>query len=276
MKSLKYSIIGLFAVSIVFVAGNSFAQMFNVFAESLGNDQVQLFRRTAYDRGPGTFADGYSDPSTSGVDILAASTIISSEINTMEGNYLAEISDLVIDPSNGRVSNVVLNHVPMMGAKDVDIPFSALLRAGQTIFVHRTPEGVYHQFTGEAPYWSEGLYICSKEKEPAGGYRASKLIGSSVRTSKGEELGRIDDLGVDSKEGRVVYLVVSHEGMEGKIVPFSPLRSAGNAFTLNIAKEQFEAASAYSVQTAQAAWKPSYGLSPIAEYNWVVKWPAGR
>ena len=84
-------------------------------------------------------------------------------------------------------------------------------------------------------------------------------------------------LGIDSKEGRIAYLVVSQEGMEGKVVPFSSLlKRAGSGFALNITKEQFAAAPAYRVQTAQVGWKPPYGLDPIAEYNWVVNWPVGR
>lgn len=277
MKLIKYPIIGLLIVSVVFVATNSFAQRqtplpWNGFAALLGDEWIQWFRRNAYDRGPGAPIEGYSESSPYNFDIFTASTMISSELKTTGGQYLAEIRDLVIDPSNGRISNVVLDRVQMMGAKDIEIPFSAVLKTGQTIFVHRTPEDVY-QFSGEAPYWSEGLYVCSKEKEPAGSYRASKLMGSPVRTSKGQELGRIDDLVIDSKEGHIEYLVVSPDDMKGKkvVVPFSLLsRSAENAFALNITKEQFGAAPAYSLQSEQVDWKPPYGLNPYAEYNWVV------
>lgn len=280
MKLIKHPIIALFIVCIVFIATNSFAidsfrqtpLPWNGFAALLGDEWIQWFRRNAYDRGPGTPIEGYSNSSPYSLDIFKASTMISSELRTAQGDYLAEIRDLVIDPSSGRISNVVLDHVRMMGAKDVEIPFGAVLKTGQTIFVHRTPEDL-HQFSGEAPYWSEGLYICSREPEPVGSYRASKLMGSLVRSSKGEELGRIDDLVINSKEGHIDYLVVSPDGTEAKkvVVPFSLLsKSVENAFALNITKEQYAAAPAYRLQGQQVDWKPPYGLSPYAEYEWVV------
>ncbi len=279
MKLIKYPIIGLFIVSVVFVATNSFATdsftqtplPWSAYIAGLGQ-QLQDLRKSLYDRGPGAPIEGYSNPSPYSLDIFTASTMISSELRTAQGDYLAEIRDLVIDPSNGRISNVVLDHLQMMGAKDIEIPFSAVLKTGQSIFVHRTP-GDVHQFSGEAPYWSEDLDICSKVPEPAGSYRASKLMGSSVKTSKGQELGRIDDLVIDSREGHIAFLVVSSDGMKGKqvVVPFSLLsRGAENAFALNVSREQFATAPAYRLQGDQVDWKSPYGLRPYAEYDFVV------
>ena len=157
--------------------------------------------------------------------------MISSELKTPQGTYLAEISDLVIDPANGHVSNVVLARVRGMGSKDLVIPFSAVTKTGEATYLYNVPEDVY-QFIGEAPYRSWGLNLHSEQK-PAAGLTASKLIGAMVRTSKGEDLGQIEDLVVDHMGGHVLNLVVS--GTKGKptAVPFSSLSESGKgAFIL--------------------------------------------
>ena len=53
------------------------------------------------------------------------------------------------------------------------------------------------------------------------------MIGAMARTSKGEDLGRIEDLIIDHMGGCVVNLVVS--GKDGKLVkvPFSTLSKSG-------------------------------------------------
>lgn len=59
--------------------------------------------------------------------------------------------------------------------------------------------------------------------------RATKIIGTDVKNTKGEDLGDIKDLVVDSQNGRVEYAVVSFGGVLGMgtklfAVPMSVLR----------------------------------------------------
>jgi len=217
MKSIKYYLMGLFILSLVLVSSNSFSQVSSWWAEMQGKDIMEHLRKFGVP-GAGGPITGYSQPSASGEDTFVASTMIWSQLKTPQGDYLAEIKDLVIDPVSGRVSNVVLTRIRGMGAEDVAVPFSTVSKIGQNIFIHRAPEDVY-QFYGQTPYWSEGLYICSKVQPPTGSYRTSKLIGSVARTPKGQDLGRTDDL-VISTDGLVVSLVVSDNG-KMVTVPFS-------------------------------------------------------
>ena len=236
MKLLKYSIFGLIILSLVFVAGNSFSQL-----SMYTPDELQHLRRFGVPGAGGVFTS-YSERFGGA---FAASAIIRSELKTPEGHYVAEIIDLLIDPVNGRVSDVVITHIRGMGAKKVVVPFNTVSRTGGAIFVYNAPEDVY-RFHGMAPYWSEGSHVYSKHEEPMGGYRTSKLIGAMVRTSNGEDLGRIDDLLIDSADGRIVSLGVSRLGGKTVAVPFSALsRSGEDAFVLDTTVKALEAAPAF-------------------------------
>jgi PRC-barrel domain len=70
----------------------------------------------------------------------------------------------------------------------------------------------------------------------AAGYRASKVIGSSVVNDANETIGKIDDLLV-SLDGKQPYAVLSIGGFLGMgsrlvVVPYDELRFAGNKVTL--------------------------------------------
>jgi sporulation protein YlmC with PRC-barrel domain len=218
MKSIHYSILGLIIISLILVAGNSFAQTLKGVPGAGG-----VFK---------SYSEQFGDP-------FPASAMIWSELKTPDGHYVAEIIDLLIDPANGRVSDVVITHIRGMGSKKVGVPFSSVSRNGANIFIYNAPEDAY-RFHGMAPYWSEGSHVYSKHEEPMASYKTSKLIGAMVRTSKGEDLGRIDDL-VISTDGQVGDLIVSHMGKR-VAVPFRDLsRSGEDAFVL----KTLDAAPAY-------------------------------
>src|SRR6201982_2419191 len=70
----------------------------------------------------------------------------------------------------------------------------------------------------------------------AAGYRASKVIGSSVVNDANETIGKIDDLLV-SPDGKQPYAVLSIGGFLGMgtrlvVVPYDTLKFAGNEVTL--------------------------------------------
>src|SRR4030042_294324 len=112
MKLIKYSMLGLFILSLVFVAGDSIsAPIFSPFPAYY----VEYLKQFKGLPGSGALlTGGYSTPSA--IHWVAGSTMMSSELKTPQGNYLAEISDLLIDPANGRVSNVVITRIQGMGA----------------------------------------------------------------------------------------------------------------------------------------------------------------
>jgi sporulation protein YlmC with PRC-barrel domain len=57
-----------------------------------------------------------------------ASTIIGSEVKNEQGNYLGRITDLMIDPADGRIAFAVLSHGGVLGIpmRFVAVPFRAL------------------------------------------------------------------------------------------------------------------------------------------------------
>jgi len=70
----------------------------------------------------------------------------------------------------------------------------------------------------------------------AAGYRASKVVGSSVVNDKNEAIGRIDDLLV-SLDGKEPYAVLSIGGFLGMgthlvVIPYDTLKFADNKVTL--------------------------------------------
>ena len=70
----------------------------------------------------------------------------------------------------------------------------------------------------------------------AAGYRASKVIGSSVVNDANETIGKIDDLLI-SPDGKQPYAVLSVGGFLGMgtrlvVVPYDELKFTGNKVTL--------------------------------------------
>lgn len=74
--------------------------------------------------------------------------------------------------------------------------------------------------------------------------RATKIIGTDVKNSKGEDLGDIKDLVLDPMNGRLAYVVVSYGGVLGMgdklfAIPWSAVRWTADKdyFLLDMDKE---------------------------------------
>jgi sporulation protein YlmC with PRC-barrel domain len=228
MKKIMYSVMTLFAFSILFVGvGTSSSQEFQ-------EGMITLY--------------GQSD--IKGRDTLEASSMIGAQLLTAEGNYLGQISDLVIDSGTGHILEVVLSDVPGKGAESVTVPFAALSHTGDDIFVFNRPEEYIGRFRSdgrpslEEPFahWAETRFLYSIEPIPMGAFSATTLMGAPVQTSKREEVAQVNDLVIDFRNDQVVYSVLSDVGgSQGKMVavPFSELSKSGrNAFTLHTTREK--------------------------------------
>lgn len=83
-----------------------------------------------------------------------------------------------------------------------------------------------------------------------GAQRAADIIGNEVKNTSGERLGKISDLVISSKKGRIVYALVSSGGVAGlgdtvRAVPFSVLSTdydAKGALTLDITLDRWNSA----------------------------------
>jgi len=230
MKKIAYSAMALFAV-VIFFAG-------------VGISSSQEFPEGAITL--------YGQSDIRGWDTLPASGMIGAQLLTPEGDYLGVISDLVVDPNTGHILEAVLSDVPGKGAQQAAVPFVALSHTGDGIFVLNIPDSFPVWYQGwesslespEPPYshWAELRYYYSVEPTPAGSFNVSALIGAPVETSKGEGVGRVNNLVIDFRNDQIAYSVLSDVGgMGGRMVavPFNELsKSGGNFFTLHTTKEK--------------------------------------
>ncbi len=192
----------------------------------------------------------FGQPNISSWDSLEASRMVVGQLTTASGEYLGRIRDLVIDPENGHILEVVLSDVQGKGGEEVSVPFAALSHAGNNTFVLDKPVEYRWRFSNvggpffEEPYpqWAEIQFIYSTPPTPTGAYRLSALMGAPVRTSKGDEVGRVNDLVIDLTKNQLVYLVLSDVGeREEKMVavPFKELsKGDGNVYTVRVTKEK--------------------------------------
>jgi sporulation protein YlmC with PRC-barrel domain len=116
-------------------------------------------------------------------------------------------------------------------------------------------ESVY-QFYGQTPYWTEG-----KTPHPdIMSYRAAGpsvlesliterttpvLMGATVESKNGKVAARVDDVLIDSKDGRVAFLILDKIPGRGDMqvaVPFGELSMSGHTIVLNITKNQLASA----------------------------------
>ena len=79
--------------------------------------------------------------------------------------------------------------------------------------------------------------------------RASSIIGTDVINPKGENLGEVKEVVIDSVNGRVAYAVVAFGGFLGLgkklfAIPFSAFdyNAINNQYVLDVSRERLEAA----------------------------------
>ena len=214
-----------------------------------------------------------------------ASWLIGHQITDTQGGYLGEVSSLVIDNTNGRISLVVLSDVPHIGNKPLPIPFGSIMRVGENTFefnpgnmaiwmaspgysdtyvytVTRGPSNsgffgmpsaitpawvadIYRHY-GQEPYWTQKGEQPLKDLEL---YQSTKLMGAKVQTPKGEEVANVNDLVIDSSDGHIVFTVLSDipEKSDALVaVPFGDLsRTSDNIFVVNTTRDQLASAPSF-------------------------------
>jgi len=167
------------------------------------------------------------------------SDIIGAKVENRQGENLGQISDLSVDRKAERVDFAILSHGGVLGIGDkyVAVPLSAFavktdkdgkfdrlvlnmskdkLAKAPNFDQDRWPdrpevERMYVYF-GQTPYWRSEH---PKTSEMKNNFKGSDLIGAKVENRQGEDLGKIGDLAVDPKTGRVDFAVLSHGGVLG-------------------------------------------------------------
>ena len=85
--------------------------------------------------------------------------------------------------------------------------------------------------------------------------RASKVIGTTVKDSAGERLGKVEDLVLDKQSNSILFGVMGFGGVLGMGEKYHPVPWAAldydkdaNAYVINLTKEQLKAAPADSLE----------------------------
>jgi sporulation protein YlmC with PRC-barrel domain len=117
-----------------------------------------------------------------------------------------------------------------------------------------------YRFYGQTPYWTEGKtphpdIVSYRAAEPSileslsMGKTAPVLMGATVQSKNGKAEARTDDLVIDSKDGRIAFLVLDRvpgRGDSQVAVPFGELSMKGNAFVLNTTSDRLGAAPGFN------------------------------
>jgi sporulation protein YlmC with PRC-barrel domain len=115
-------------------------------------------------------------------------------------------------------------------------------------------------FYGQTPYWTEGKtphpdIMSYRTARPSilesllMGKTVPVLMGATVQSKNGKVAARIDDLVIDSKDGRIAFLVLDRVPGRGDMqvaVPFGELSMSGNAFVLNTTRDRLASAHSFN------------------------------
>ena len=115
-----------------------------------------------------------------------------------------------------------------------------------------------YRFYGQTPYWTEGRAVppdimAYRTAEPSilnsllMGKTAPVLMGANIQFKNGKAEARINDLVIDSKDGRVAFLVLDRVPGRGEevAVPFGELSMSGKTFVLNTTGERLATAPSF-------------------------------
>ncbi|MFB3885875.1 MAG: PRC-barrel domain-containing protein [Thermodesulfobacteriota bacterium] len=242
MRKITYALIGLFALSLLFV-GSSFAA-----SDESGRMAIHW-------------------------DSFAASTFLGSALRTPLGEYIGHIDDFAINPSTGRIDSVLVSDITGVGSTVVAIPFDRISKDYQFSLVYNPREDTvrfYGSGYSELPYDAYRLGELPPMQE--GDYRFTTLLGASVQSKEGEHVARINDL-VINRDGHVVYAVLDDVGGMDKMVaaPFGALSKKGDRlFALDTTREKLASAPSFDwsdvtrLEFASDIYR-HYGLQPYWE-----------
>jgi sporulation protein YlmC with PRC-barrel domain len=178
--------------------------------------------------------------------IESAKKLIGREIQTTQGQKAGELKDLVVDLESGRVLYGVISAGGFAGIGDelTAVPtgaFTSSTDARLTIDADKEKLKGAPRFTkdhetklGDAQYIKQAHQHFGQNMNWEGAFnnvhKASELIGMNVKNASDQNVGDVNDLGIDLPSGRVAFVMLAAGGVLGageKLYPMPP-----NAFTL--------------------------------------------
>jgi len=211
--------------------------------------------------------------------LYKTSTIIGRAVENQHGDELGKIEEVILEAATGNVAYAVLASDGFigLGGKLFAIPWHALQQptATQTFRLDMTEEKLkkapgfdqdnwpdledrhwgdtIHAYYGRPPYL--GQHLPPKTSREAEEHvtqrllRASHVLKSEVMNPRGQRLGDIEEVVIDTAAGKVAYVVLSAKqllGLKEKwfAIPWHTLQqSAGlGTFTLDVDKETLQEA----------------------------------
>lgn len=212
--------------------------------------------------------------------------VVGRDVKNPRGEDLGKIEEVVLDVDRGRVAYAVLSFGGFagMGDKLFAVPWSALGASSDgRAFVLNVDQGKLKNAPGfnktswpamSEPRWSEELHSYYGQEsywltpppgngngearddggaERRGGNKlfhlrkSGDLLGMDVRSPKGENLGKLEDIVLNEGKGTVAYAVLSFGGFLGMgdklfAIPWQALSGTPNANTLvlNVEKERLQ------------------------------------
>lgn len=132
----------------------------------------QIFLR--YDQVPYWKEVGKNEKPLSEKDLYSLNKLMKSEVRSSRGKTEAQITDLIIDPSDGRVAFLILTHVSGRVDTKLAVPFGTLAMKDDNMFFINTTENMLaeapmlngdridlkwasdvYKYFGLQPYWTE-------------------------------------------------------------------------------------------------------------------------
>jgi sporulation protein YlmC with PRC-barrel domain len=205
---------------------------------------------------------------------LRASKLMGMNVRNEQGKDLGEINDLVVDVSGNRIHYAVLGHGGVLGVgeKEIAVPLSRFSKSrdGRDLVLNMNERQLEDapQLERSADWndprtWDNvGQYYHRTLGMPAtaaGGqstarfHRASDVIGMDVVDASNDEVGEIEDLVVNMKDGSIHYAVLEFDrawNPDDKLValPMSSFRPSSDRNDLVIGMKREQIANAPSFE----------------------------
>jgi sporulation protein YlmC with PRC-barrel domain len=220
---------------------------------ALGYRSIEM-QTGSFDRHSGSYSEDDQqrfNGMSSQVSQVRATVLMNATVRNNEGDRIGEIDDLAVDPNNNRVVYGVLRRGGFLGMGESRYAVSsnelASLRNGR-VFMNLSDSDFRGQSgfsndnwpTKADPQWNTrwDSESASADAPPATRVvKGSSLIGTKVTSSDGKAFGKIEDLIVDTRTGRVSYAILSCDRGE-MAVPMTALESRGDAYTMRMPLEQ--------------------------------------
>jgi sporulation protein YlmC with PRC-barrel domain len=246
------------------------------------------------------------------VELVPCEWIDGATVRSPNDDKLGEVKDLILSREARRITFALVGHggVLTVGEKVTAVPFRALdwnadkktlnlsmtkeqfdaaptLDSGdwKTLNDPARVEPIYSHFNcpddrainGEPATLPEGTPRLSATEHPV--VRVSDIRGKTLVGSDGREVGKVDDLVVDTSSGRVAFVAVTFGGVIGigkdrVAVPWSAfdINKDGRLFVTNIDKEMINSAPRMTQKEWGELRDPAFGANVYKHYGQKAHW----